>query len=278
MPARKEIQSVRRHVAAWTIAKMPTLMASGSVAQVSTTTANRGSIGAFWHSSAPHSAPLSPAALEFPPFRWGSSIPAPATCFLGSETRLPSGYTKSHRPRTVAFFVSTPSLETLCGMPRISVVSLARSCATFDSIKFHTGVAPFGPKVSAVSESLLHWVNGCSERSGCLSGGKIQVSGPGLQLLPAGRPKYRRSHDKAAPCHAQSVLTSAKTPIAAGSTSMNDPYIQRHRYRSVTPGLSSPTSSLVTREILSSGVHKRQSPVGRSQLNIDISAYPSGGV
>ena len=49
--------------------------------------------------------------------------PFPATCFLGSEIRLPQGYTKGRRPETLAFLRSIASSgndlrrggESLCG-------------------------------------------------------------------------------------------------------------------------------------------------------------------
>ena len=69
------------------------------------------------------------------------------TCFLGSETGLPLGYMKGHRPRTVAFFVSTPSLETPCGMTGSSIVSLAPPRATF----YPSGSPPATPVLAPKS-------------------------------------------------------------------------------------------------------------------------------
>ena len=51
----------------------------------------------------------SPVAREAHNLEVVGSNPAPATCFLGSETGLPLGYTKSHRLWAVAFVVSRPS-------------------------------------------------------------------------------------------------------------------------------------------------------------------------
>jgi len=66
--------------AARTIARMPALIGSGSVGQASSTAANWGSNGPFGATSAPHSAPLWSAIVEFPDDSEGSSNPVPATC------------------------------------------------------------------------------------------------------------------------------------------------------------------------------------------------------
>jgi hypothetical protein len=64
--------------AARTIAKIPALMASGSVGQTSTTAAKSGSIGPVCAPSAPDCAPLWSSIVEFPAESCDSSNPVPA--------------------------------------------------------------------------------------------------------------------------------------------------------------------------------------------------------
>ena len=93
------------------------------------------------------------------------SHPARSTCFDGSETRVPSGYTKGRRPRTSAFsryiassgnhFEHTASLK----------VSVSRRRAT-SFLSCRRLLSPqYRPELSLVSSSRRVWVNGCCERS-----------------------------------------------------------------------------------------------------------------
>jgi len=65
--------------AARIIARMPDLNAAGSVGHASTMVAKSASNGPYCAPSAPHSAPLCVALLEFPVLCVGSSIPAAST-------------------------------------------------------------------------------------------------------------------------------------------------------------------------------------------------------
>jgi hypothetical protein len=77
------------------------------------------------------------------------------TCFCVSETGLPLGYTKSHRPRAVAFVVSRPMAATCCDARGKPGVSLGRLNATFIGLRRGAQTPSFNAKVSVVSESLL---------------------------------------------------------------------------------------------------------------------------
>lgn len=78
-PRASGIHSARRHVATRIIARMPSLIASGSVGQASTTAARSMSNRPSSVPSAPDSAPLLYAIANFPAFLGGLSNPVPAT-------------------------------------------------------------------------------------------------------------------------------------------------------------------------------------------------------
>lgn len=121
------MQSARRHFAALTSANTPALIGSGRVAQASTTAAKSASIGSVCAPSAPHSAPLWSATLLFPDDSGVGSNPAPATCFSGSETGLPLGYSKGRCLNASAFWrfshfrQKLQTLETLAESIRVSL-------------------------------------------------------------------------------------------------------------------------------------------------------------
>lgn len=102
--------------AAVTIARMPALMASGSLGQASTTTARSGPIGASPAPSAPLSAPLWPPPPSFPVFFGGTSSLVPPTPHSCGDSHSIAASRKSPLffPHVCGFCDLPPALAAAC--------------------------------------------------------------------------------------------------------------------------------------------------------------------